>query len=119
MHFRGQKKTAGDVSLSETLDLDAEGNSLSVMDVVAQEDDMAERVGNAEVCGSLRKYIASILEGREAMIINLRYGLNGSAPLTQRETAKICNISRSYVSRIEKRALEKLREALGEDANPL
>ena len=119
MHFRGKKKTAGDLSLSEALDLDAEGNGLSVMDVVAQEDDMAERIGNEEVCGSLRGYVASILDEREAQIITLRYGLQGAAPLTQRETAKICDISRSYVSRIEKRALEKLRNALGEEANPL
>ena len=119
MYFRGQKKTAGDISLSDALDVDGEGNGLSVIDVVAQEDDMAERVGSDEICGKLRECVSSALSGREAAIIKLRYGLDGGAPKTQRETAALCGISRSYVSRIEKRALEKLREALGEDANPL
>ena len=119
MYFRGQKKTAGDMSLSEALDVDGDGNSLSVMDVVAQEDDMAERIGSEEICGNLRRYIASELTDRESRIVTLRYGLDGNIPKTQREVAKICNISRSYVSRIEKKALEKLRAALGDEANPL
>ena len=119
MHFRGQKKTAGDVSLSDALDVDGDGNGLSVMDIVAQEDDMAERIGSAEICGSLRGCIRSVLSEREAEIIRLRYGLNGTPPKTQRETADLCGISRSYVSRIEKKALEKLRAALGEEANPM
>lgn len=119
MHFRNLRKTAGDMSLSEALDLDGEGNGLSVMDVVAQEDDMAERIGSAEICGSLRACVDSVLSPREAQIIRLRYGLGAARPKTQRETAQECGISRSYVSRIEKRALEKLREALGEDANPM
>ena len=119
MFFRGQKKTAGDMSLSDALDVDGEGNGLSVMDVVAQEDDMAERIGSSEICGSLRECVDTVLSEREATIIKLRYGLDGGVPKTQRETATECKISRSYVSRIEKRALEKLREALGEDANPL
>ena len=119
MYFRGQKKTAGDVSLSDALDVDGDGNGLSVMDVVAQEDDMAERIGSEEVCGSLRNCVDQALDEREAMIIRLRYGLDGTAPKTQRETAQLCQISRSYVSRLEKKALEKLRGALGEEANPL
>lgn len=119
MHFRGQKKTAGDVSLSDALDVDGDGDSLSVMDVVAQEDDMAERIGGEEICLSLRRCVEAVLSEREAKIIRLRYGLDGKRALTQRETAEKCGISRSYVSRIEKKALEKLREALGEEANPL
>lgn len=99
MHFRSQKKTAGDVSLSETLDVDGEGNGLSVMDVVAQEDDMAERIGSEEICAGLRSCVDKVLTGREAKIIKLRYGLNGRPPFTQRETAQECKISRSYVSR--------------------
>lgn len=118
MHFRANKKSAGDLSLSEALDVDSEGNGLSVMDVVAMEDDLADRLGSQELCGSLRNCIQENLDEREAMIINLRYGMDGRTPRTQRETAKLCNISRSYVSRIEKRALEKLRTALGEDASP-
>lgn len=118
MHFRAQKKIAGDMSLSDALDVDSDGNGLSVMDVVACEEDMADRIGSYEICGSLRGYVHRVLTEREAMIITLRYGLDGGKPRTQRETADICKISRSYVSRIEKRALEKLREALGEEANP-
>ena len=112
MHFRSQKKTAGDVSLSDALDVDGEGSGLYLMDVVAQEDDMAERIGSRELCGSLRGLIARTLDAREARIIRLRYGLEGGRELTQWETAQHCGISRSYVSRLEKRALEKLRAAL-------
>ena len=119
MYFRGQKKTAGDMSLSEALDVDGDGNGLSVMDVVAQEDDMAERIGSEEICINLRRCISTELNDREAKIVTLRYGLNGEIPKTQREVAQMCHISRSYVSRIEKKALEKLRDALGDEANPL
>lgn len=118
MHFRSSKKSAGDLSLSDALDVDSEGNGLSVMDVVATEEDLADALGSQELCGSLRSCIAGTLDEREAQIILLRYGLDGKAPRTQRETAKLCGISRSYVSRLEKRALEKLRTALGEDASP-
>ena len=112
MHFRSQKKTAGDVSLSETLDTYGEGEGLYLIDVVAQEDDMAERIGGREMCGMLREIIKKTLDEREAKIIMLRYGIGGAEPLTQRETAVKCGISRSYISRIEKKALEKLRLAL-------
>ena len=114
MHFRSRKKSAGDVSLSDALDVDGDGNGLSIMDVVAQEDDMAERIGNAELCQELIRSIETSLTRREAKIIRLRYGLDGAAPMTQKETAQLCGISRSYVSRIEKKALEKLRMSLGE-----
>ena len=114
MHFRSQKKTAGDVSLSDTIDVDSEGNGLSVMDVLCCEDDMEERLGSEELCRNLRKSIRKVLTPREAEIIYLRYGLNGSEPKTQQETASLCGISRSYVSRIEKKALEKLKEYMGE-----
>lgn len=99
MHFRSQKKTAGDVSLSDALDIDSEGNGLYLMDVVSQEEDMAERVSSMELCRSLRGYISEVLDSREAEIIRLRYGIGGGIPKTQRETAQICGISRSYVSR--------------------
>ena len=114
MYFRSQKKCVGDVSLSDALDVDSDGNGLSVMDVVAEDIDLAERIGTEEICMSLRKCVREKLEPREAEIITLRYGLDGKAPRTQKETAEICGISRSYVSRIEKRALEKLREELKE-----
>ena len=112
MHFRSRKKAAGDVSLSEALDSDGEGDGLQLMDVVAVEEDLADQIGNRELCRSLRESIELSLNEREASIIRLRYGLSGEKPLTQLETAKQCKISRSYVSRIEKRALEKLRESL-------
>lgn len=114
MYFRSQKKTAGDVSLSEALDVDGETAGLAIMDVIAVEDDMAERIGSRELCSALRNKMDSALTEREREIITLRYGLDGRHPKTQREAAELCGISRSYVSRIEKRALEKLRDALGD-----
>ena len=114
MYFRSQRKSAGELSLSDALDVDGEGNGLFVMDVLAQEDDMAERIGSRELCRSLRALIDSSLDEREAQIIRLRYGLGGREPMTQWETARECGISRSYVSRLEKRALEKVRRAVEE-----
>ena len=119
MYFRSQKKSAGDMSLGDALDVDSEGNGLSVMDVVASEENMVERIGDEEICARLKDSVERELTEREAMIIKIRYGLEGETPKTQRETAQLCGISRSYVSRIEKKALEKLRAALGEDAKPL
>ena len=115
MYFRSRKKTAGDVSLSEALDADGEGNGLQLMDVVAAEEDLADQIGSREQCESLRAVLDRCLDQREARIIRLRYGLGGGKPLTQLETAERCGISRSYVSRLEKRALEKLRLALDEE----
>ncbi len=115
MYFRSQKKTMGDVSLSDVLDTDGEGNSLSLMDVLAQDDEMSDRIAELELCGKLKGLVSSALSEREARIIRLRYGIDGSEPMTQRETAKACGISRSYVSRIEKKALAKLKEILGDN----
>ena len=112
MYFRSLKKSSADVSLSEALDTDTEGNSLSLMDVLSVEDDLAERVNLAEEARKVRNLVNIVLDSRESEIISARYGLNGETPLTQRECAARLGISRSYVSRIEKRALEKLREAL-------
>ncbi len=98
MHFRSMKKTAGDVSLSETLDMYGEGEGLYLIDVVAQEDDMAERIGGKELCGKLRMLIDNSLDERERSVILMRYGIGGAEPMTQRETAARCGISRSYVS---------------------
>ena len=112
MHFRSKRKSAGDLSLSEALDTDGEGNGLLLMDVVSSEEDLADQIGGRELCEKLRECIGRCLDEREARIIRLRYGLAGCKPLTQIETAKQCGISRSYVSRLEKRALEKLRLSL-------
>ena len=115
MYFRTQKKSAGDISLSEALDMEGDGNGLAIIDVIAREDDMIERIGSREQCRLLYESIERDLTEREAEIIKMRYGLGGRQPKTQRETAQAYGISRSYVSRIEKRALEKLRLALGEE----
>lgn len=114
MHFRSQKKSAGDLSLSDTIDLDGDGNSLSLMDVLSQEDEMLERIGDDELCLQLRGFVDTVLDERESKIIKLRYGLESGVPKTQRETADLLNISRSYVSRIEKKALEKLNQCFDE-----
>ena len=114
MAFRGARKSAGDVSLSEALDVEEDGGSLSILDVLAQEDDLCEQVGRAEIHSKLQRAIQTALTDREAEIIRLRYGLSGGEPQTQRQLAERFSISRSYVSRIEKRALEKLRDALGD-----
>lgn len=112
MHFRSQKKLQGEVSLSDALDSDGEGNSLSFMDVIRVEDNMLEMVDTKDACVKVRKCIEDSLTPREAMIIRMRYGLDQKVPKTQREIAKQCGISRSYVSRIEKKAIEKLRIAI-------
>jgi RNA polymerase sporulation-specific sigma factor len=114
MAFRARRKTAGDVSLNDALDADEDGGGLRFMDVIASEDDLDDQIGSQELCQKLRAELDRCLDAREAKIIRLRYGLGGANPLTQMETAKQCAISRSYVSRIEKRALEKLHAALGD-----
>lgn len=110
MHFRSQRKLQGEVSLSDTLDSDKEGNSLSLMDVISVDDNMLELVDARDACVKVRRCVKDYLSPREAMVIIMRYGLDNKAPRTQREIANQCGISRSYVSRIEKRALEKLKE---------
>jgi len=119
MYFRSAKKTAADISLSDALDTDGDGNSLSLFDILSQDDELSEQIGNYEICAKLRECVDTVLTEREAKIIKIRYGLNNMQPKTQRETAKLCGISRSYVSRLEKKALEKLRDALGDDAAPV
>ena len=114
MYFRSQRKSASDLSLSDSIESDREGNALSIQDVLAEEDDMFDRVSTAELRCQVREKLEDTLEPREAEIIRARYGLDGARALTQRETAQKLGISRSYVSRIEKKALEKLRRALGE-----
>ena len=99
------------MSLSDSLDSDPEGNSLSLMDVVRVDDNMLEDLDLRDSCARVRRCVETCLNRREAHIIRLRYGLDDRPPLTQREIAALCGISRSYVSRIEKKALEKLRLA--------
>lgn len=112
MHFRAQRKTAGEVSLSDTLDAEDEGGSLSLMDVLRVDDTMLEELSVKDAGLEVRQAVARCLDERENMVVTLRYGLTGRTPLTQREIAQKCGISRSYVSRIEKKALEKLHDEL-------
>ncbi len=112
MHFRAQKKTAQDVSLSDYIETGTDGAALSLMDVVSDEDDLLEIVSNREALQAVRQAVQNVLTEQERQVITLRYGLASNMPLRQREVAEQTGISRSYVSRIEKRALEKLRSAL-------
>lgn len=109
MYFRSQRKLQGEVSLSDSLDADGDGNSLSLMDVIQVDDNMLEELDAKDACVKVRACVGACLDEREREIITLRYGLNGVQPLTQREIAAKQGISRSYVSRIEKKALEKLK----------
>ena len=99
MYFRSQKKLQGEVSLSDSIDGDGEGNALSLMDTISVDDDMLEELDTRDSCAKVRRCVRQCLDKREAMIITLRYGLSGEHPLTQREIAEKCGISRSYVSR--------------------
>jgi len=109
MHFRAVRRLATEVSLSDSIDTDKEGNSLALMDVISSDDNLLDKVDNLDSEEKIRRLVYSCLDERERKIIALRYGMNDLKPMTQREVADKCNISRSYVSRIEKRALEKLR----------
>lgn len=112
MHFRTLKKTAQDVHFDEPIDTDKDGNQLTLMDIIAVDGDIGEEVDLR--LNSQRLYKAlEVLDDREREIIILRYGLFGRPPLTQRETASLLGISHSYVSRIEKKAVEKLRGEFG------
>ncbi len=112
MHFRSQKKSSQDVSLSDFIETGADGAPLERMDVVSDDCDLLEQVATRESVRQLRRAVDSVLTEQEKLVVSLRYGLTGSPPLRQREVAEKTGISRSYVSRIEKRALEKLRTAL-------
>ncbi len=112
MYFRGQRKSASDVSLSEYIETGKDGTALSLMDVICSDEDLFEQMSDKEVYAKLYEKIEECLTLREKRIITLRYGIGNRKPLTQREIADLCGISRSYVSRIEKKALQKLEKAL-------
>ena len=114
MYFRSRKKLQGEVSLSDSIETDQDGNDLMLMDVVGVDDTMLSDLQDREDSVLIRRLVRECLTDREREIVTLRYGLGGRMPRTQREIAKKLGISRSYVSRIEKRALEKLEEAIGE-----
>ena len=113
MYFRSRKKLQGEISLNDTLDADADGDALSFLDVVGVEDTMYLDIQDRDDCLLVRKLVRDCLTEREREVVTMRYGLGGKMPRTQREVAQKLGISRSYVSRIEKRALQKLEEAMG------
>lgn len=110
MYFRSKKKTAQDVYINDPIDIDSEGNPLTLMDIICISDSVAEDIDVKIRSEQLIKYVNELSNQREKEIIIMRYGLFNSIPLTQREIAKKLDISRSYVSRIEKKALQKLKK---------
>lgn len=112
MHFRACRKSAQDVSLSDALDSEGDGGGLSLMDTLSAPDELLENLARQEHRQLLLKAVEELLTEREAKVIRSRYGLSGKIPLAQREVAEMLGISRSYVSRIEKKALEKLKSGL-------
>jgi RNA polymerase sporulation-specific sigma factor len=117
MYFRRQRRRAGEISLNEPIETDKDGGALALMDVISADDLVLEQMEQAENAVLLRRLVKETLDNREREIIELRYGLNQEPPLTQREVAIGLGISRSYVSRLEKKALEKLEEAFTENEN--
>ena len=113
MYFRSQKKQQNEVSINDTIDMDKDGNPLTYLDVISTEENIADKIDLKIHTTKLLRLVSEVLDSREKEIITLRYGLEGYKPLTQREVAVYLKISRSYVSRIEKHALEKLRDAFG------
>ena len=116
MCFRGRRKSAQDVYISDPIDTDKDGNSQTLMDIVAQEGDIVDELDLKLKSERLYELIDQLLDERERLILHMRYGLRGRIPMTQREVATKLGISRSYVSRIEKRALLLLRKHLQKEA---
>ena len=113
MHFRSQKKLSAEVSMNETIDVDRDGNPLTYTDVISSEEDLPEEVMRSVEADRALALVRTRLDSRERQIITLRFGLGGVPAMTQREIADKLGISRSYVSRIEKAALDKLKEGFG------
>jgi RNA polymerase sporulation-specific sigma factor len=113
MFFRSQKKNSNEVSINDTIDMDKDGNPLTYLDIIGVDDSIVDNVEMKIYIDRIRELVDSVLDERERRIITLRYGLKGFQPRTQREVAKHLGISRSYVSRIEKRALEALKDSFG------
>ena len=110
MFFRSGRKSAQDVSLNEPIDTDKEGNALTILDTMAVDDTIVESIDTKMKSEKLYRFLQSSLTPREREVVCRRYGLLGFAPQPQRVVAKRLGISRSYISRIEKKALEKLRQ---------
>ncbi len=114
MFFRSRKKLYSEISINETIDIDRDGNPLTYLDIISTDDTIAEDVDMKMHTDRVRELVDTALDPREREIIILRYGLMGYEPKTQKEVAKHLKISRSYVSRIEKKALRKLRDMFGD-----
>ena len=114
MFFRSQKKISLEVSVNDTIDIDRDGNPLTYLDIISVPETIAEDIDMNMHIEKIRRLVDTVLSEREREIIILRYGLNGYQPRTQREVARHLGISRSYVSRIEKKALNLLRDAFGD-----
>ena len=113
MYFRSRKKASAEVSINETIDIDKDGNPLTYMDIISVDESMTDSIEMTSYFKKIRELVNTVLSDREKEIIVLRYGLMGYEPKTQREVAKHLNISRSYVSRIEKKALSKMKSEFG------
>lgn len=113
MFFRAQKKRGCEVSINDTIDVDKDGNPLTYLDIISVEESIESDLDMKAHLEKIKKLVDTVLLPREKQIIILRYGLNGYQPRTQREVSKYLGISRSYVSRIEKKALEKMKDAFG------
>lgn len=112
MYFRAQKKTGAEISINETIDVDRDGNPLTYIDVISAPDTIAEDLDRKTHIEKIYSLISKKLTGRERHIIVMRFGLDGNAPMTQKDVAEKLGISRSYVSRIEKAAIEKIKHEL-------
>lgn len=112
MYFRAQKKYAQEANLQDAIEVDKDGNPLTILDVMRVEDDIVDQIDLKNRASLAVRALETVLDNRERTIIRLRYGLDGKAPVTQREIARKMKISRSYVSRIEKGALEKIRQCM-------
>ncbi len=118
MYFRSLRRQGAEVSLSDPIDSDKEGNPLSLLDILSCEDHVLEDLELSDQQRLLRRFMEESLTPRERRVLELRYGLSGGGPMPQREVADACGISRSYISRIEKKALSKLAERFeAEDAD--
>ncbi len=114
MFFRSKKKLGNEISINDTIDVDKDGNPLTYLDIISVEESIESKLDLKVHIEKIRGLVDKVLDEREKEIIVLRYGLKGYQPRTQREVAKHLKISRSYVSRIEKKALEKLKEEFGD-----
>ena len=110
MHYRGRKKDSNLISVSEPIDTDSEGNPLTLIDIISTDDTICDDIDLKKKSRQLYNFIEAMDSDRDKQIIILRYGLYNQKEMTQNEIAKVLGISRSYVSRIEKRVIEELRE---------